>query len=74
MYPNYGDKDKTVLSCFCLLNEKYTFDFINEITKIGIICKKYYIPLKETKQAIEMYNKILCYPLNLEIIEINKYI
>lgn len=67
MYPNFGDKDKTVLSCFCLLNKKYTKEYINDLIKKGVMCRKYYNPLIETKNSCLFYNKILCYPLNLNI-------
>lgn len=67
MYPNFGDIDNTVLSCFCLLDDKYTEDYINNMIKRGIMCRKYYNPLIETKNSIHIYNKILCYPLNLKI-------
>lgn len=70
MYPNFGDKDKTVLSCFCLFNKKYTKKFINNLIDKGIMCRKYYNPLIETKNAYIFYNKILCYPLNLDITNI----
>jgi hypothetical protein len=35
------------------------------------MCRKYYNPLENTKNAIEFYNKILCYPLNMGVKKIN---
>ncbi len=68
MYPNFGDKNKTVLSCFCLLDhDKYTINYIDCMVKNGITCRKYYNPLIPTKIATSLYNAILCYPLNLDI-------
>lgn len=67
MYPNFGDYDKTVLSCFCLFDNKYTEAFVDSLIKRSIMCRKYYLPLAHTPIATEFYNKILCYPLNLEI-------
>lgn len=70
MYPNFGDHDNTVLSCFCLLDEKYNNDFINSLISKNIMCRKYYHPLIESPKSTEIYNKILCYPLNLDVNEI----
>ena len=70
LYPNFGDEDKTVLSCFCLLDNKYDNNFINMLIDKGIMCRKYYNPLIETIVSMKMYNKILCYPLNLDVSEI----
>lgn len=73
MYPNFGDIDNTVLSCFCLIDDKYTEDYVNKMIKSGIMCRKYYNPLLETKNATKIYNKILCYPLNLDINHISLF-
>lgn len=70
MYPNFGDDDNTLLSCFCLLDDKFTNEYVNNMIKKGIMCRKYYNPLIETNVAVEIYNKILCYPLNLDIYNI----
>lgn len=67
MYPNFGDSDRSVLSCFCLFDSKYTKSFIDCLIKQGIMCRKYYVPLANTPIATEFYDKILCHPLNLEI-------
>jgi dTDP-4-amino-4,6-dideoxygalactose transaminase len=67
MYPNFGDTDNTVLSCFCLLDDKFTNEYVNKIIELGVMCRKYYNPLIDTKNAMNIYNKILCYPLNLDI-------
>ena len=67
MYPNFGDKNKTVLSCLCLLDKKFTKEYVNKLNN-KVIVRKYYYPLISTsKNAFNIYNKILCYPLNLEI-------
>lgn len=70
MYPNYGDKENTVLSCFCLLDDKYDELYLEDVIKKGIKCRKYYKPLINSKIAYEFYNRILCYPLNIDINEI----
>jgi dTDP-4-amino-4,6-dideoxygalactose transaminase len=70
MYPNFGDTDNTILSSFCLLDDKYTPEYINIMINRGIICRKYYNPLIDTPYAVKIYNQILCYPLNLDIYNI----
>lgn len=70
MYPNFGDIDNTVLSCFCLLDDTYTQEYINMMIKGGTMCRKYYTPLIDTPYAVKIYNQILCYPLNLDIYNI----
>lgn len=71
MYPNFGDKNRTVLSCFCLLDEKYDKKYVKKCNNKKIEVKKYYYPLKNTKNAVIFYNKVLCFPLNMEVKKIN---
>ena len=60
LYPSFHDKNKNCVSCFCLLFEKYETSI--KIEKIlldnDIFCRKYYHPLKETKNTVYIYNKI----------------
>jgi dTDP-4-amino-4,6-dideoxygalactose transaminase len=67
MYPNFGDTDMTVLSCFCLIDDKYDETFLQKIQKNNITCRKYYHPLTNTTKATAIYKKILCYPLHINI-------
>jgi dTDP-4-amino-4,6-dideoxygalactose transaminase len=66
MYPNFSD-DYPVLSCFCFLDDKFDEEYVDNMVKKGIFCRKYYNPLIETKYAMEIYNRILCYPCNLDV-------
>ena len=64
---SYHDKNNTFLpACICLLSENSN-KIIEKIKSIGIFCKKYYIPLKNTNNAIKLYNKIICIPCNLDV-------
>lgn len=74
MYPNFADDNEyIVLSCLCLLDNKYNIDYVKECNENSIMCRKYYNPLINSKIATEFYNKIICYPLNLDIKEIILY-
>ena len=69
LYPSFHDKNKNCVSCFCLLFENYETSI--KIEKIllenYIFCRKYYHPLKETKNTVYIYNKILCLPCNIDM-------
>ena len=77
---NYSDINNSLISCFCvkyLQNGNYTSDnIINKFNDNNIVCRKYYIPLKNTKKAVELYNSIICLPCNINITikDINIYI
>ena len=70
MYITSGSCSCTLVSsCFCLLFENYETSI--KIEKIlldnDIFCRKYYHPLKETKNTVYIYNKILCLPCNIDM-------
>lgn len=69
LYPSFHDKNKNCISCFCLLFENYETSIKIEkiLLKNYIFCRKYYHPLKETKNTIYIYNKILCLPCNIDM-------
>jgi dTDP-4-amino-4,6-dideoxygalactose transaminase len=67
MYPNFADEKTTVPMCIPLLNSKFTIEFKNKILEHGIFCRKYYQPLENTSNSIDTYNKILCFPCNIDI-------
>jgi dTDP-4-amino-4,6-dideoxygalactose transaminase len=74
LYPNFADKDGPILvSCICLIDDKYDDTYITNLLEKGIMCRKYYKPLLNTPIATEFYKKILCYPCNLDIKDINLY-
>lgn len=71
LYPSFHDKNKNCVSCFCLLFKNYEISKKIEkiLTENNIFCRKYYYPLKETKNTVYLYNKILCLPCNIDINE-----
>jgi dTDP-4-amino-4,6-dideoxygalactose transaminase len=71
LYPNYADEDMPIIvSCICLLDDQFTNEYIDKLIQSGVMCRKYYHPLVHTDIAEYYYNKILCYPCNLDIKDI----
>jgi len=62
LFPSFHDDDKIMPSCFCLLFNNYDDNIRIKLLENDIFCRKYYHPLKETKNAIVIYEKILCLP------------
>lgn len=56
-------------SCFCLLfdNPEQSFLMEKKMLENDIFCRKYYHPLKDTKQAMDIFNRILCLPCNVDM-------
>ena len=69
LFPSFHDKNKNCVSCFCLLFENYELSkkIENVLLENNIFCRKYYHPLKETKNTLTIYNKILCIPCNIDM-------
>jgi dTDP-4-amino-4,6-dideoxygalactose transaminase len=70
LYPNFADKNSDILiSCICYLldnsNEK-----LKELQNKNINARKYYYPLTYKPNSKTMYDNILCYPCNLDIMTI----
>lgn len=66
LFPSFDDG--TILpSCLCLLFDNYNDNIRQKLLKNNIFCRKYYFPLKETKNTLEIYNKILCLPCNIDM-------
>ena len=63
--PNYGDVDKTFVNCFTLVYDKP----VNIPVFTGSEIKKYYVPLKGTRVAKDLYKRILCIPCHTELDE-----
>jgi dTDP-4-amino-4,6-dideoxygalactose transaminase len=64
--PHYGDLESTFVSCFTVVFDKPVS--IPQYCTAEI--KKYYIPLKSTKNAKDLYKRILCIPCHIELDEI----
>lgn len=66
LFPTFDDG--TILpSCFCLLFDNYNDNIRIKMIENNIFCRKYYHPLKDTKNTIEIYKKILCLPCNVDM-------
>jgi dTDP-4-amino-4,6-dideoxygalactose transaminase len=71
LFPSFHDEDKIMASCFCLLFDNYDDAVRLRLLENDIFCRKYYHPLKETKKTVEIYNKILCLPCNVDMTKEN---
>ena len=67
LFPSFHDENEIMPSCFCLLFDKYDDKIRLKILDNDIFCRKYYHPLKDTKNTVEIYNKILCLPCNVDM-------
>ena len=67
LFPSFHDADNIMPSCFCLLFDNYNDNVRLTMLEKDIFCRKYYHPLNNTKNAINIYNKILCLPCTTEM-------
>jgi dTDP-4-amino-4,6-dideoxygalactose transaminase len=67
LFPSFNDDDKITLSCFSLIFNKYDDNIRLKLLENNIFCRKYYYPLKNTKNAINLYNNILCLPCTIDL-------
>lgn len=66
LYPNYSD-DEPFCFCIGLMFDEKSYEIKEYLLKNGIYCRKYYNPLKSTKQSNKVYHKIVCIPCNIDI-------
>lgn len=66
LYPNFSD-DIPIVSCICLLDNKFNIEFINKKVNEGLFCRKYYNPLDDSIISNTFYSKIICIPCNTDI-------
>lgn len=71
LFPSFHDDDKIMPSCFCLLFDKYDDNIRLKLLENDIFCRKYYHPLLETKNTVEIFNKILCLPCTVDMTKKN---
>lgn len=64
--PNYGEHNRTFPNCFTVVFDKSTS--IPQYSTAEI--KKYYVPLKGTQVAKDLYRRILCIPCHSELDEV----
>ena len=67
LFPSFHDDNEIMPSCFCLLFDTYDDNIRVDLLENNIFCRKYYHPLKKTKNTIEIYNKILCLPCTVDM-------
>jgi len=60
LFKSYHDKDKILVSCFAIIFNEYNDEIALKLNENNIFCRKYYYPLENTKNSMELYNKILC--------------
>jgi hypothetical protein len=67
LYKNYSNYNESLMSCIPIIFENMidTSIFVSN----GIEAKKYYFPLDNSIVSNEIFNKIICLPLNLDIDE-----
>jgi dTDP-4-amino-4,6-dideoxygalactose transaminase len=71
LFPSFHDDDKIMASCCCLLFDKYDDNIRLKLLENDIFCRKYYHPLLETKNTVEIFNKILCLPCTVDMTKKN---
>lgn len=64
LFPSFHDGNNIVPNCFCLIFKKYDKSIEKKFINNNIFFRKYYNPLKNTKNSINLYNSILCFPCN----------
>lgn len=67
LYPNFSDSEP-VVSCIPVLfskpiNEKHMY----QLELNGICVRKYYTPLKDFEKSASLFERILCFPCNLDV-------
>jgi dTDP-4-amino-4,6-dideoxygalactose transaminase len=66
LFKSYHD-EIIVPSCFCLIFKNYNEELISILNNNNIFCRKYYNPLKNTKNTTDIYNSILCIPCTTDM-------
>ena len=67
LFPSFHDEDNILPSCFCILFDNYDDNIRLKLLDNDIFCRKYYYPLKETKNTKIIYDKILCLPCHYQM-------
>ena len=69
LFPSFHDEDKICPSCLCIIfnNPNKSLEIEKLMLENNIFSRKYYHPLKETKNAIDIYDRILCLPCNIDM-------
>lgn len=69
LFPSFHDENSITPSCFCVLFDDGEQSLIVEkkMLEKNIFCRKYYNLLKKTKHAVGIFNRILCFPCNVDM-------
>lgn len=67
LFPSFHDEYNIVPACFPLLINIYDNKYEKELLENNIFCRKYYYPLKNTKNAQYIFDHILCIPCNIDM-------
>jgi dTDP-4-amino-4,6-dideoxygalactose transaminase len=69
LFTSFHDEDKICPSCLCILfsDPNKSLEIEKVMLENNIFSRKYYTPLKETKNTIDIYDKILCLPCNIDM-------
>ena len=63
---NY-DEDNIYTSLICLIYKSDSNLFIKKLNEDNIFCKKYYKPLNNSIIANNLYDRIICIPLHIDM-------
>ena len=77
LFPSFHDKDKNIVSCFCLLFDANKSIVVQDkLLNNDVYCRKYYYPLKTTINSQRIYDQIICIPCHkdMEYKDIDKII
>jgi dTDP-4-amino-4,6-dideoxygalactose transaminase len=74
IFPSFHNNEIIVPSCICIICKTNTLQtkYIDILNKNNIRARKYYYPLINLSNSINLFNKIICLPLNIDLDE--KYI
>lgn len=69
MFPSFHDDDSILVSCFCILHDskEESVRILEILQENNIFCRKYYYPLSPTKNASDIYDRIICIPCTVDI-------
>ena len=68
LFHSFHDSDeKIILSCFSILFNNYNDECRIKLIDRNIECRKYYHPLQNTVNALNIYNNILCIPCTVDM-------
>lgn len=70
-FPSFHDNNNIMATCFCLLFDKpeKSYEIEKKLSENDVFCRKYYHPLKNTQNTVEIYKKILCLPCTVDMNE-----